>query len=273
MAQKKVTGKNSSQKKQAVIQKKAQPANPQKKADTKPRSEAIIHQILPFVWFFVALFLLFCIIPRDLFGASGDSNILGPVGEWIHILLFGLFGWGAFLIPALFVYLGVVWRKLIDEKRLGAKLTFAAIIILLISALAEVFVSSDKYLGLELFDKGSKLIGGGLVGGTLGWLSFAGLKIVGSLIVIIALLVIFVCLFLEITPRNIWTWIRYKNKVRQDKKQRLIEQRLNEEERQEQLRIQEERYAPPVEEENYPDPEEIEEENDDKDEDEDLGER
>ncbi|MBE6600736.1 MAG: hypothetical protein E7640_06040, partial [Ruminococcaceae bacterium] len=260
MAQKKVTNKKSSQKKQPVIQKKAQPVNAGKRADSKPRSEALIHQILPFVWFFVALFLLFCIIPRDVFGASGDANILGPVGEWIHILSFGLFGWGAFLIPALFVYLGIVWRKLIDEKQLGTKITYAAIIILLISALAEVFVSSNKYLGFELFDKGSKLIGGGLIGGTLGWLSFAGLKIVGSLIVIVALLVIFVCLFLEITPRNIWTWIRYKNKVRQDKKQRLIEQRLNEEERQEQLRIQEEKYAPPVVEESYPEPEQTEDE-------------
>ena len=47
--------------------------------------------------------------------------------------LFGLFGWGAFLIPAIFVYLGVMWRKLIDNGKLAAKLIFAVILMLLLT--------------------------------------------------------------------------------------------------------------------------------------------
>ncbi len=275
MAQKKVQGtekKPSQSAKRPVVQKKQQPQKsaprPEraKKADDKKRSDKLIHQILPFVWFFVALFLLLCIIPRDIFGARGDDNILGPVGEGIHTVLFGLFGWGAFLVPAIFVYLGVMWRRLLDEGRLAVKLVLASLITLLVSAMAEVFVSGPDYLGFELFERGANIIGGGLVGGSLGWLSYIGLKIVGSLIVIIALLIIFGCLFFEATPRNIWTWVRYKNKVRQEKKQRALEARLNEEERAEQLRIKEEKYNPPADEiDNEPEPEEIEDTEDETD--------
>ncbi len=200
------------------------------KEDDKPRSDKLVHQILPFVWFVVALFLLICILGRDVFGFRGDDNWFGPVGEGIHALFFGLLGWGAFLVPPLFVYLGVMWRKLIDNRRLAVKLTFSIIIILLVSAIAQVFVSNDVYPGLELFESGADIIGGGLIGGSLGWLSYAGLKIAGSIIVILALLVIFCSLFFEITPRNVWTWIRYKNKVRKEEKEREMAAKLAEEE-------------------------------------------
>ena len=245
MAQKKTTETN--QRRQAPAQRQgAQSAGAKKKGavhtndkdqmrikekDKKPRSDKLVHQILPFVWFFVALFLALCIILRDIFMLRGADNWFGPVGEGVHALMFGLFGWGAFLIPALFVYLGIMWRKLIDEKKLTAKLIFASLLILLVSALAQVFVSNDVYPAFELWNSGADIVGGGLIGGSLGWLSYAGLKIAGSIIVIIALIIIFGCLFFEVTPRNIWTWIRYKNKVRKEKKERERLARLDEQER------------------------------------------
>ncbi len=247
--------KENTLKKKPVVKKSApKKAEKPKKAESQltiddakqkqPRSEQLIHQILPFVWFCVALFLLLCIVPRDIFQQKGELNWLGPAGEFIHSFIFGLFGWGAFLIPAIFVYLGIMWRRLLDKNKLGIKITLASLIMLLVSALAEVFVAANIYEGLGLYAKGGELIGGGLVGGTVGWCLHALLKEVGSIIVIIAVLIIIVCLFFDMTPYNVWTWIRYKNKVRMEKRQRMIEEQLNEEERLEREAEREKRYQP-----------------------------
>ena len=191
--------------------------------DEKPLSDKLIHQIIPFIWIVAALFLFVCYISRDVFGFKGDDNIMGPVGEAIHNLLFGLLGWGAFLIPALCAYLGAKWRKLIDRHRVGLKTFLAGALIVFVSMFAQVLcvpINEAGFPGFALWGQGAELIGGGLVGGTLGWLCFAGLKVVGSIIVLSAVILIVACLFVDATPRNIWTWIKYKNKIRRERIER-----------------------------------------------------
>ena len=204
-------------------------------SNEKPQSERILHQILPFVWFVIAAFLLICILFRDIFMLKGEANLLGPVGEGIHMVFFGALGWGGFLIPFLFIYLGIMWRKLVDRHRVVLKIILAFSIILVVSAFAQVCVSSAKYPGLDLWSYGAEVIGGGLIGGSLGWLCYAGLKVVGSAILLWALILVLACLLVDATPRNIWLWIRYKNKLR---KERIERDRARYEEEQEQKRIE-----------------------------------
>ncbi len=173
-----------------------------KKAKTKQvtrPSDRLINKFLPVIWFIAALLLLLCLI---LGGA------MGLVGEWVKLGVGGLFGIGAYLIVLLFIYLGAMWRKLIDRHRVALKTILLSLTILLFSALCQVFVltaSSDGvYPGVsELFLDGGNIIGGGLIGGSLGWLSFAGLKLVGSAIVLIAAMIILLMLVFDLTPLDI----------------------------------------------------------------------
>ncbi len=207
------------------------------KTNDKPQSERILHQILPFVWFVIAAFLLICILLRDVFMMKGDANLLGPVGEGIHMVFFGLLGWGAFLVPFVFIYLGIMWRKLVDRHRVVLKLLLASFIVLSVSAFAQVCVSDATYPGFQLWSYGAELVGGGLIGGSLGWLCYAGLKIVGSALLLWALILVLVCLLVDATPRNIWLWVRYKNKIR---KERIERDRARYAEEQEQKRLERE---------------------------------
>ena len=191
--------------------------------EEKPLSDKLIHQIIPFIWIVAALFLLVCYLSRDIFGFKGADNIMGPVGEAIHNILFGLLGWGAFLIPALCVYLGAKWRRLIDRHRVGLKTFLACGLMILAAMFAQVLcvsINDAGFPGLALWGQGADLIGGGIVGGSLGWLCYMGLDVVGSIIVLSAVIIIVACLFVDATPRNIWTWIKYKNKIRRERIER-----------------------------------------------------
>jgi S-DNA-T family DNA segregation ATPase FtsK/SpoIIIE len=61
------------------------------------------------------------------------------------------------------------------------------------------------------------------------------LKVVGSAILLWALILVLACLFVDATPRNIWLWIRYKNTVR---KERVERDRARYAEEQEQKRLE-----------------------------------
>ncbi len=184
-----------------------------------PPSDKLVHKLLPFIWFVLALFLFLCFILRDVFGFKGSENLFGPVGEGIHAVFFGLFGLGAYLGVAMVVYLGIMWRRLVDRRRVTLKLILGGIVILLFSAMCEVFVSTDAYPGIGmLWQKGRELVGGGIVGGSLGWLSYLGLKLIGSIIVILAVMIIFVLLFFDLTPYNIMIYVRAKRKLKAERR-------------------------------------------------------
>ncbi len=196
-----------------------------KKSDVKQAtrpSDRLIHKFLPFVWFVSALLLLLILI----FG-----GMMGMVGEWLKLGIGGLFGLGSFLIVALFVYLGIMWRKLIDRHRIALKTILISVTILLFSALCETIVLTASpdgaYPGVaQLFMDGGRMIGGGLIGGSLGWLSFAGLKLVGSLIVLIAVMIILMLLVIELTPLDIMERVKCARAARAERieaERRLIQ--------------------------------------------------
>jgi len=196
---------------------------------TQP-SDKTVHKLLPFVWFVLAIFLFLCFILRDVFGFTESENLFGPVGEGLHIFFFGLFGIGAYLLVVLLFYLGVMWRRLIDRRRLAVKLILAFVIILLISALFEVFVTDDDYPGIDvLWQNGGELVGGGIIGGSIGWLSYAGIKLVGSILVILALLTVFVLLFFDLTPYNIAVYVKARRKLKAERRALEEAERLAEE--------------------------------------------
>ncbi len=189
------------------------------KAKYTPPSDKLCHKLLPFLWFVLAVTLFLCFTLRDVFGLKADENLFGPVGEAIHALFFGLLGGGAYLIILVFVYLGIMWRRLVDRHRVAVKIIFMSSVILLISALLQVFVSDATYPGIEwLWTNGNELVGGGFVGGSLGWLSFAGLKTVGSVVIIFPVIAVLIMLLFDMTPYNVAVYIKAKRKLKAERR-------------------------------------------------------
>ncbi len=185
-----------------------------KKSEAKRPSERLIHKFMPFIWFVLALFLLLCLLPWRLVGALGEA---------VTTVLCGLFGLGAYLVIGIFIYLGFLWRRLIDRRRVGIKTVLLSLIALFCSALCEVIYLSSvcpdprscAYGGVvELFVNGGKMVGGGLIGGSLGWLSYVGLSLVGSVILLAVLVFILTLLIIGITPLEVMEWVKIRRALR-----------------------------------------------------------
>ena len=105
-----------------------------------PRSSRLLHQFLPFIFFAIAILIATCLIAVELFHAE-----MGIAGEWISKIFCGLFGYGAFAIPVIIFYIGIIWHKIIDEGSAKAKAIIASIAMLLISVIIHIF-----FIGNEL---------------------------------------------------------------------------------------------------------------------------
>ena len=189
---------------------------------------------MPYVWYVFALFLLVCFLTRDAFGLAGDRNILGKVGEWLYRFLAGMFGVGAYLFVPAAVYFGILWKKLVDRripitKKLNLSLTGALImsgcLILLSSMLFEVIFDGinrvDDFPGfVELFNLHGLNVaaGGGVIGGSLGWLCYLGLKPVGSIILLIPIMIVLVIFLCGLTPNNVANMIKARHKLNAERR-------------------------------------------------------
>ncbi len=190
------------------------------KCPLKANSKQLIHQILPYIFAVVALFLSICFL---LVNILNKPEAMGVVGKFVSDILLGFFGFGAFLIPILLVYLAFVWRKSIDASQTFYKIFFSVLCVLLTSALIHVCVlqgniNLQTWNPVKLWRSGCALAGGGIVGGFIGQLSFWGLRFAGSLIVIIAVLLITVMFLLGMTPDNIIIYLKYRARVRAERR-------------------------------------------------------
>ncbi|MBQ8275966.1 MAG: DNA translocase FtsK 4TM domain-containing protein, partial [Clostridia bacterium] len=207
-------------KKTAKAAPKSAPAAPVREKKP-PNPDRILHQVIPYILAVAALFLLICFILTD---AVRLEQPMGVVGHWLHSLLCGLWSWGAFYIPLLLVYFAIVWRRSVGDGTLGYKLLFAFLCLTFCSALVETF--AIRAIGGEvpginpvtLWQAGCALQGGGVIGGLVGNLCFRGFGFVGTLIVVIALLLVFIMLLFGLTPSAIVLYVRYWIKVREEKK-------------------------------------------------------
>ena len=183
-------------------------------------SKQLIHQILPYIFAVVAFFLAICFLLVDILNKP-DS--MGVVGKFVSDILLGFFGFGAFLIPLLLVYLAFVWRKSVDARQTFYKIFFSVACVLLTSALIHICVLQGNielqtWNPVKLWRSGCALESGGFLGGFIGQLSFWGLRFAGSLIVIIAVLLITVMFLLGMTPDNIIIYVKYRARVRAERK-------------------------------------------------------
>ena len=104
------------------------------KAEATPPSSRLIHQLIPFVLWIVAILIGSAIAIHNLFGRS-----MGLAGDGIGDLFCGLFGIGACFIPVFIIYIAASWHKLIDSARVGIKVIFSAVTLFFFSTLINTF--------------------------------------------------------------------------------------------------------------------------------------
>ena len=199
-----------------------------------PRSEKMIHQVIPCLLVIATMFLCACYIFHD------SASKVGVLGGWIHDLFTGLFGWPAFLIPLILLNLAIFWRKYVDMHLISIKLTLSFVAVLFTSALVQVFVVNNvgtvSYQLSVMWRHGNTVLrGGGVLGGILGNACWQVIGFVGSQIVLIPSIIVLAMFLLGVTPRYVWTRLCYLWKLRAEQRaeQRQIrreqeEQRLAE---------------------------------------------
>ncbi len=248
---KRTTAANSravTKKKDGGVEKKTAASKKKEKIEAVPESSGFVHQFIPFILIVSAIFLTACYLLARIDGA------MGVIGGLLRNLLCGFFGWPAFLIPAFLINLAIFWRKYVDMNMVLWKVTLSAIMLFFIAALVHVCtipaINESTYTwgdwGASIFGTGSavsnwsyglELVGGGFLGGFFGGLFRCHIGFVGTLIVLIATIAVGVMFLVGVTPRYVWTAIKYKFMLEREKRAAaLAEQEEIEREREEEYR-------------------------------------
>ncbi len=184
-------------------------------------------QFVPFVLFAFALILLVLLV-LNLISRINGSQLEGVVGEFIcRNLLFGIFGYAAYLFPVLLVIFGIFWFKTDDGVTKAIKAILSVMIVASFSAMIHVFLSGMSIDNMDtnlsrLFLASADLQAGGLLGGYLGWACCWAFRWASPFVLLFIVIILFLVL-LEITPVQIW------NKVKAANAKRVARARLEEE--------------------------------------------
>lgn len=121
--------------------------------------------------------------------------------QWMHYTAFGLFGWCAYLIGPVFIYLAVMNTMERPTFSTEAQGWESLVLVLLLSGITTVFTQSMELSGGvftkigQLFNYGKELVGGGVLSIVFGVSGLAllgrtGAAIVGIVLIIVVLLLI-----------------------------------------------------------------------------------
>ncbi len=144
------------------------------------------------------------------------SKNSGIVGEQIRILILGVFGLGAYIIPVLIIILGLamVYRR----TAMQVNIKFYSFCIFLLATLIALFIANyevveganSKWLDAikYSYELGSLNAGGGAVGGLVGFAFIMLFGMVGTIAIVTALYIIAVLMFTEISFSHILEYIK-----------------------------------------------------------------
>ena len=220
----------------------------------RPNPDSLGNQAMIFVMVVLSIFFAFCILLTNM--NKGVNGISGPIGYYTCKLLYGLFGYGAWFIPLVFVAYALFWKKSVVRNILVPKIIIGVVALASFSTFIQVvgltfggFDRAVKFWDLKTFwNFLSGKSGGGIIGGFFGGLLYSGFKTV-SLIVMGFVLLTAIMFMFEITParlgRMLLKLIKYVHKKVVIAYNRAKERRIaaREEAALEAARLEEERLA------------------------------
>lgn len=191
----------------------AKKPNPKKGGDEEQlaakvkRRSTFSEQFLPYIFAGIALIISVFLVLNALGDAeTANEHLAGVVGFYFCQVLFGCFGWTAYLLPLLFVNLAVFWRRYCEENLVAVKIILSVLLMVLISAVIHVGVcTSDPALSKTfdvtyLYNTGAAFESGGVVGGVVGNLLYTGLKLPGTIALAVVTLPLIIMLLVGVTP-------------------------------------------------------------------------
>lgn len=158
---------------------------------SEPMDIAIKNEVMLIGIFALAVFLFLC-----------NFGIVGVMGDMVSDVMFGILGVTSYVAPVLF-FLAVAFSISNKGNRIAVRKLVAAVILFLLAAmtcdlLTGAWNSSSFYRAKDLYERCSgNHSGGGLLGGTLAFLSYHFLSMVGTVLLIVVLAVICLVIITE----------------------------------------------------------------------------
>ncbi len=141
-------------------------------------------------------------------------DIMGIVGQWTKSLFLGLFGGTAFLVCIAMVVCPIHYVVKREGKRRKRKYIFTGVMLAFICGFLNVIENAD-FTGESFFnivkmlwDNGIDFVGGGLVGGIIGIPLYMLLSYWGSILIILAVVIILAIAVFNISIKKIASWIK-----------------------------------------------------------------
>ena len=207
------------------IKKSPQNVKSKKDSDTKKDKKPFAYHLIPYVFALLAIFFALCFITNaicnpnnSLDGGMESDHTLGVVGFYFCEISMGLFGPGAYALPILMLIFVVFWKNYDRRSFVSLNLVILFITVMLISAFSHVVIhAGDGIEGFNtsavlLYDEGSVLRGGGVIGGYIGFAIVSILNVVGAIFVIIGVLIPMFLFLLGTTPVEAAQWLYAKAK-------------------------------------------------------------
>ena len=200
----------------------ASPVNP---AGTgKGTAGSFVAQFIPYVLIVFAILLAVCLFT----GA-------GTIGGAFRKFFLGLNGFTAFFLPAFFILHAVTLSSDLRHGLLPIRIVSSAVTYAFVSVFVHVVTDAQNVLTASVhYVEGGELKGGGVVGGLLGSLMLSGFGKPGTLVIVIAVLIVSILLMFGFTPKAFAKKLAESAKKRAEK--RAIE-RERENEIEEQIEI------------------------------------
>lgn len=163
----------------------------QRPVQAEPMDYAIKSEIIVIIVFALAVFLFLC-----------NFKIMGVVGNSVSDIMFGIFGLPAYIAPV-FLFIAIAFRVSNSGNSIATRKIIAGTAIFLLIGIACEFLATDMsltdtYQITVIFERGKTMHnGGGIIAGSLAYLLYHFLGIVGSVLLMLVLAVISVVVMTE----------------------------------------------------------------------------
>ena len=194
------------------------------KAKTQAKRKNFSEQYMPYILGALGLLTLVFFTVHLICGTDDPSaHWMGPVGYWFSYFFFGLFGWPAYCIPLLLIYLAIFWRKNCREETVVLRSVLSAVLMVLISGVVHVFAchANESLAVIDipmLFTSGAAFQCGGVIGGLIGFLLYHGLKLWGTILVSVLVFPLLIMFLVGVTPAYVGSLIKEQIKASREAK-------------------------------------------------------
>ena len=155
------------------------------------------HRAVPIILYAIAAFTLLCLLSVD----------MGIFGNAISNLFLGLFSYGAYALPLLLCLHAVFYPSDMAEHRMTSRIIFSLITVISIASLSYAITNWNNELVFNasaFYNAGKDHVGGGFVGGLVGFVLIKAFSKIGLIIITAATFAIYISYFFAKSDRSIY---------------------------------------------------------------------